>query len=497
MHRHWLLFVLIFLILGAAHSRAQDPDYQKWLQKEQEKYQQFKDERDKEFTDFLKREWKQMQAFHGLVPDETPKPVTMPVYQPPPQKPKDTTSIPVKLKVVPPLKTQNAPRPDLVPPLPPNKEKNQTSYEVPFFNTQVTLQFDAAKKPALGANINKDAISEFWAALSRSNYEDLLGQVQRDRVQMSLNDWGYVQFLYKISQKVFPASRNEATLLTWFILAKSGYDSKVGYNNNQLYLLLQSETRLYYVSYLVFANDRRRFYGPPLEPGSKSYDGPLYTYEGKYPGAEKNIDFAFRELPKLKRDAVSRRLQFTYDGKLHELNVRMSKDVVVYFTDYPLVDMKLYFDAPASSEAIESLFPQLRSILQGKTELVAVNMLLRFVQTAFEYKTDPEQFGREKPLLPDEMLFYPYSDCKAHSILFAYLVEHILGLDVVGLDYPGHIATAVLFNTNISGDSVEVRGRRYVICDPTYINADVGACMPKFKTINPNIIPIANQSTVN
>jgi hypothetical protein len=497
MHGRGLLLLFLLLILGVVSSRAQDPDYQKWLQKEQEKYQQFKDERDKEFTDFLKREWKQMQAFHGLVPDETPKPVKLPVYQPPPQRPKDTTSIPVQLKIVPPPRKQTAPNPNPVPPPPVSTAKNQTSYEVSFFDTQVTLQFDDAKKPVLSASVNKDAISEFWAALSKSNYEDLLAQVQRDRVQMSLNDWGYVQFLYKISQKLFPRSQNEAMLMTWFMLAKSGYDSKVGFNNNQIYLLLPSETRLYYVSYLVFANDQRRFYGPALEPGCKSFDGPLYTYEGKYPGADKNIDFAVKELPKLKREAVSRRLQFTYEDKLYVFNVRMSKDAVNFFTDYPLTDMKLYFDAPASMEAIQSLFPQLRSALQGKTELVAVNMLLRFVQTAFEYKTDPEQFGREKPLLPDEMLYYPYSDCKAHSILFAYLVKHLLGLEVVGLDYPGHIATAVLFSTNIAGDSVGVRGRKYIICDPTYINADAGACMPKFKTVNPNVIPIASQPIAN
>lgn len=485
------MFLSIAAFLFLQPVCAQDPtEYQKWLRKEQEKYQQFKDERDKEFTDFLKREWKQMRAFHGLVPDETPKPVKQPVYQPPEPAPKNTTSLPVQLKVVPPRTKENEPKQNLVSPPSASKAKNQTSYDVAFFNTQVKFQFDDATKPVLSANVNKDGISEFWAALGKSDYEALLMQVQRDRVQMSLNDWGYAQFLYRISQRIFPRSQNEATLMTWFMLAKSGYDSKVGYNNNQLYLLLPSDTRLYFVSYLSFANDQRRFYGPVLDASTKPFDGPLYTYEGKYPGADKNIDFTVKVLPKLKREAVSRKLQFTYEGKLYEFNVRMSKDAVDFFSDYPLTDMKLYFDAPASTEAIRSLFPQLRSILQGKTELVAVNMLLRFVQTAFEYKTDPEQFGREKPLLPDEMLFYPYSDCKAHSILFAYLVKHLLGLDVVGLDYPGHIATAVLFSTNIAGDSVDVRGRKYVICDPTYINADAGVCMPKFKSVNPNVIMI-------
>jgi hypothetical protein len=114
------------------------------------------------------------------------------------------------------------------------------------------------------------------------------------------------------------------------------------------------------------------------------------------------------------------------------------------------------------------------------------------VQTAFEYKTDPEQFGREKPLFPDETLFYPFSDCEDRAILFAYLVRHMLGLDVVALDYPGHIATAVMFSTDIAGDSIVFHGKKYIICDPTYVNADVGASMPEFKNVKPNVIVFTN-----
>jgi len=36
----------------------------------------------------------------------------------------------------------------------------------------------------------------------------------------------------------------------------------------------------------------------------------------------------------------------------------------------------------------------LKPNLQGMSELEAVNFLLRFVQTAFDYKTDDQQFGK-------------------------------------------------------------------------------------------------------
>ena len=115
-------------------------------------------------------------------------------------------------------------------------------------------------------------------------------------------------------------------------------------------------------------------------------------------------------------------------------------------------------------------------------------MLLRFVQTAFEYQTDDEQFGREKYLIPDETLYYGICDCEDRSILFAHLVRKLVGLPVVGLDYPGHIATAVQFSQRLPGAYVNYEGEDYLICDPTYINADIGMVMPQFKDTPPVLI---------
>ena len=32
------------------------------------------------------------------------------------------------------------------------------------------------------------------------------------------------------------------------------------------------------------------------------------------------------------------------------------------------------------------------------------------------------------------------------------------------------------------------RGDRFVVCDPTYINANIGMTMPQFKTANPQVV---------
>ena len=97
-------------------------------------------------------------------------------------------------------------------------------------------------------------------------------------------------------------------------------------------------------------------------------------------------------------------------------------------------------------------------------------------------------------MFPDEVLYYNDSNCKDRAILFAYLVRSLLRLDVVGLGYPGHVATAVRFSMGIPGDHVEYQGRQFTICDPTYIGADAGMCMPRFKGVSPSVIPLKRPS---
>ncbi|MDE6002780.1 MAG: hypothetical protein K2G76_04710, partial [Prevotella sp.] len=44
--------------------------------------------------------------------------------------------------------------------------------------------------------------------------------------------------------------------------------------------------------------------------------------------------------------------------------------------------------------------------------------------------------------------------------------------------YPGHLAMAVNFPEEVQGDSFIHEGRRFTVCDPTYIGSDVGETMP-------------------
>ena len=134
------------------------------------------------------------------------------------------------------------------------------------------------------------------------------------------------------------------------------------------------------------------------------------------------------------------------------------------------------------------LYPQLRELIAGKSQWEAGNLLLNWVQTAFVYEYDDKVWGEDRAFFPDETLYYPYCDCEDRSILFSRLVRDLMGLEVILLYYPGHLATAVCFTEDVAGDYLLVNGKRYVVCDPTFINANVGRTMTDMDNATAHVI---------
>ena len=176
------------------------------------------------------------------------------------------------------------------------------------------------------------------------------------------------------------------------------------------------------------------------------------------------------------------------EGSAAKVTVNVPKALVDFYKNYPSCEYSVYAKAAVNPEVANTLLSSLAPLVKGKSETEAANILINFVQTAFQYATDDEQFGYEKPFFVEELFYYPYSDCEDRAVLYSYLVKNLLGLDVVFLDYPNHIATAVRFNENVSGDYLMVGGQKYTVCDPTYIGATIGMTMPVYKSVAAKVL---------
>ena len=500
-------FVALSLVVLSAPALAQAAsEFEQWKMQQQQTFQEYKDERDREFTDFLKKQWREMELLRGNVRDETPKPVTIPVAKPQPPAPAPV----VKPKPVPVPETMPAekpvPKPAPVPapvvimpipavkppappapaPVPPTEQKGIKA-SVSYFGEPLTFYYDPGFNKPLPDLLNETAVSNFWSDMSKADYDPLLEQLASQKKALVLNDWGYAVLVNELATQIYPSSRNRQALFTWFIMTKTGYRARIAYNDRNAYLLVPSQQQIFEVPYFTF--DDVRYYAVRFDGGKYSL-GKVYTYDGNYPGADNKLDMRLKARTAETNTISTRKLSFDYSGKHYNVIADYEKSRIEFLNTYPQLDLELYFDSSVSASTANPLLQQLAKDVKGMSEQQAVNFLLRFVQTSLQYKTDENQFGKENYLFPEETLYYPYSDCEDRSILFAWLVEHLLGLEVVGLDFPGHVATAVRFNENVAGDAITWNGKRYVVADPTYINASAGMTMPAYKNVKPGVIKI-------
>jgi hypothetical protein len=483
-----LASVMLTLSMGFLEQASAQDTFEEWKKQQMQEFQDFKDKRDKAFMKFLEKAWKAIDSEKGVDLYEEPKPDDMPAADPgkaPPPPPKGP-KVKVKVPDAEPIPEEEI---DLsvdisLDPIEVPKSANWPKVNFDYYQIPIATKYDPRFDTTLTGKMNKDAIAAYWKHVSQLDYEPLIKRTGQLKDTLALNDWAFVQMVYQMGEDVYGVNRPEATLFTWFVLTKNDYKLKVGYNDSGVYLLLPSTQRVYNNPY--FTLDGSKYYVLPLKAGMDQPTN-LYTYEGSYPGQQHALDFSIKQVPKFARSKATKNLSFEYNDETYDVPVSYDKNWVEFLKFFPQTDLVVYFDADVSSEAKTSLLKNLEPVIEGKSETEAVNMLLRFVQTAFAYQVDDKQFGKEKYLFPDETLHYPKSDCEDRCILFAYLVRNLTDLEVVGLRYPGHLATAVKFTEAPQGDFVKVDGKTYTIADPTYKYADIGMTMPQFKDKAPEI----------
>jgi len=475
--------LIYIFILFVSITNINASEYSDWLASQNQEYTQFKKSYDDEFSNMLKKQWEEYKTYNTPSAFNKPKPKTLPkvqeVVKVPQKDIKKSVIVTVPENIV---KEKVKPKPKQI--VKQDYKDGYTNIKFDFYNQPINIQYDDKFKFDL-FEVNKNTISKSWQTLSSTNYDDIINQINKYNNRYSFNDWAKYLFIYNIGQNIY-TNNNQANLFTWFILTKMKYDTKVAYSNDEVYLLANVKQKLYQVSYFTIDNKRYNVLKP--NGNSRSMDS-IFTYESNYKDANKvmSFDMTDKEIA-LYSNIQEKSFSFDYENKQYNLKAKYSFDLVKFYETFPQSEYSLYYDSKKSNIITSSLLVQLKPFLANKTELEATNFLLRFVQKAFKYKTDDEQFSYEKVLFPEETLYYPYCDCEDRSIIFVYLVKELLGLDAVGILYSDHMSAGVSFSTNVSGDSILYDNKTYIISDPTYINANVGMSMPKYKNSKYTIV---------
>ncbi len=475
-------------------------DFESWKQQEQADFQNYLSEQDKAFVKFLEKQWQAVPTQAPSELDKSPKPVDVPVA-PEPTKP----TVVVKPKpqvtekpVVKPPKPVQPPKPKPPTPKPPRVDLAKgTSIKFFFYGHSLAYAYDRALKVSSMPQASDRGITGYYTQLARTPHQSLVNDLQKTQKALRLNDWSYALLVSRVAENIQPRAKRQQVLLTWFLLLKSGYQARIAYDAQGVYLMLPTAQKLFGVMY--FTLEGKPYYvldfahlvkGQVTTPGRR-----LYTYEGQYPNASRRFDLSKASdlswIPE-DRSATARKLQFSYQNQSYSMSYQYSKEWVEYLNTLPQMDLPFYFQAGMPTSVKEAMRADLAPKIKGMGQVEAVNFLLRFVQKAFPYQTDGQQFKRENYLYPVETLHYPYSDCEDRSALFSWLVQELMGLDVVILDYPGHVATAVALTEKGQGDQIRHRGKVYWVADPTYMNAGVGQAMPKFRHQAPKVLGVTS-----
>jgi hypothetical protein len=491
------ILIIATIILSFLTAQSFD-EYKKSQSKEFKKYQ---DEIDKEFSKLLDSEWGQFDIKYKQKIYKKPKPIQTPSIKSAPSFkqtkkskiveikriendnieiphnisiPKDKITIKAPKKILdtskPNIKTK---APVVIPAL---INKNYKKVKVGFYGLNLSVEFDKKMLFYL-YDVNEKSIAHFWDKISNTDYKPLVSNLNELFIKYSFNDWGRYLFLQKLGYRIY-SNKNKANLFTWFMLTKMGYNVKVGFNEQKTYLLSTFKHNLYQIA---FFNLKDENYYVLTTKGRISNLRNIKTFSQNYKNATKKFSFFMDKDIVLGKDNKIKNIKVTLFGKKYRFKLIYNKNRVDFYRYMPQSGYKIYLNRDTNDDFSYSILSALKPLIKGKSEIEATNIILRFVQLAFAYKTDEKQFTYEKVMFPEETLYYPYSDCEDRAIMFKFLVNKLLNLKVVAIKFPSHLSTAVAFSTKVKGYSFSYKQKRYVMADPTYINSSVGMIAPAYK----------------
>ncbi|MEL6836916.1 MAG: hypothetical protein AAFP77_28190 [Bacteroidota bacterium] len=345
-------------------------------------------------------------------------------------------------------------------------EEDLRFLQLSFYDQEVELTYREGITYPHRIRIEELALRRLYNALERRPYTEFLRSAQALAEQLKLNDWLYAQLLNEALADLYGSDIRSPIVVyaTYFLLAKSGYDVRITYRDQELYLNAYTSDVIYEIP--VIEEGGRKYANISAPPGVGGNGRSMYLLNQRPNPQGRSFRFQLDEWPLLLADSRERYIAFQYRGRTYELPVRYQAGLAQLLASYPLVSEYWYLDAPLSPELERTLVPQLRRMMQGLGTREKLELLVAFTRSGFSYRDDKTAFGENKPMIPDELFFYPFSDCEDRSALFYALVKVLLDLPMIVIAYDDHLTVAVSA-PGVSGDIVKYEDESFLFCDPT------------------------------
>lgn len=447
-------------------------DFDAFRQQALKGYMDFRDSINHEYAEFLRKAW---APFRANPVESAPKREEVPPVVCVTPQPVKSVPVPIEEEI---LTVPQVPlQPQPVSPVKDVPMVKESYVEFSFYGTPMKVRFSDTQRFRL-EKCSERHIADAWEEVfAMKEYNNTIVDCLSLRERHQFGDWAYLQMLDQMSVACL-GTGNEATLMMAYIYCQSGYKMRLGMSAGHLYMLFASSHTIY--DMVGFSVNGEHFY---IFNGGKCQQ--MQICDSAFP-EERTMSLWMYQAHLLSNNRSEARtlVSQTYPGIALTVDVNLNQ--IEFFNDYPtsmvnnnpMTRWAMYANMPLEEGVRKSLLPALQKKLDGLSKLEAAERLLNWVQTAFVYEYDDKVWGHDRAFFAEETLYYPYCDCEDRSILFSRLVRDLLRLKVILVYYPGHLATAVCFPDDVKGDYIVLDNQRYVVCDPTYINAPVGMTMP-------------------
>ena len=489
-----------------------DPGFAAERQKMYENFNKFRKEALEDYSDYVRKAWKDYKANPAVEApkDEMVKPQMAPGAEErtaswfikifgkdkkkdakktkSQQKPAVQKSEVVKVEDV--IKPEPAiPQPQPQIPAEPREEKANNYMTFKVFGTECKVRIGENckfKLPNVTSAVVADAIKYVFPG---QQFENMLYDCLQERQRHEFSDWTYYQMLQSLTSQFYGKDTNEAVLCQAYLYSQSGYKMRLAHASDKLYMLAATRHFIFNKQFYVLDGDNYFLL-------SEDKVDQLGICEAQFP-KESSLSLQitasqlFADNPTMQRTITSR-----YNEDF-SFTITSNKNYIDFFSTYPsstvnsnfMTRWSMYANTPLEKGIKDQLYPLMKAKLQGLSQQEAVQQLLWWLHgeidtdgkiknaDCFLYNYDENVWGQDRAFFGEETLFYPYCDCEDRSVLLSHLVRDLLNLDVVLVHYPGHLAMAVNFTEPVNGDHVMLDGRKFIICDPTYVGGRVGETM--------------------
>ena len=323
--------------------------------------------------------------------------------------------------------------------------------------------------------------------LSSKPFAVVVNDIARLADRLHLSDWSTLQLVRSVTQSVYgSASCPEAVASQAFMMRSLGFRIGLGAGDDgKMYLLPSFDARV---------RGMREYYDDGI---------PFNLMSGQVNSMKELLFFNQSDLaPVSLRLNVEERFYphysdtVKYSSSAISVSVPVNSTLKEYYRNYPsyyagdnqLLEFYNRANLLMARDIKENVYPSLISAVNGKTYVEALDILLDFVQTAFDYQMDGDTWKDDRYFFPGEIWYYGTSDCDDKAILFSRLVRDILGLKVALVYWPGHLSCAVHLDDMEKGYNFDVSGVKYMSCDPTSPGARAGDVMEMFEDVKASLI---------